>query len=242
MSIRHRLAAVFRRKPALETAAAARRPSKGEEFAVIGLGVFGRNLARRLSELGFTVLGIDSDPAVVQAVADELSAALVLDATNEEGLRQADIESYGTAVVAIGGEHFEATALTTITLAKIGVPHIIALASTRRQTEILDAIGATRVLNPVEQSAVALADELTDPGRGDTWSIAPADQLAVVPVPAELAAQPVQACGRHEVTVLLVVRAGETTIHPDPGFLLRADDTLLIVGTPLQVLNFRQLA
>jgi trk system potassium uptake protein TrkA len=196
----------------------------------------------RLSELGFTVLGIDADAGVVQTVADELSAALVLDATNEDALRQADIESYKTAIVAIGGDHFEATALTTITLAKLGVPDIIALASTLRQIEILEAIGATRVLNPVEESAVTLADELTDPGRGDTWSITPDHQVALVPVPGELVGESVAACDRWGLTVLVVGRAGDATAHPEPSFLLLADDLLLVQGSPLQVLNFRRLA
>jgi trk system potassium uptake protein TrkA len=212
-----------------------------QEFAVIGLGVFGRSLARRLSELGFTVLGIDADAAVVQSLADDLSSALVLDATNEEALRQADIESYETAIVAIGGDHFEATALATITLAKIGVPHIIALASTQRQTEILDAIGATRVLNPVQESAVALADDLTDPGGGDTWSISPDHQIALVHPPAALVTQTIRDCSTHGVTVMLLARDGETTIQPDPGLQLRDDDLILVEGSPLQVLNFRRL-
>jgi hypothetical protein len=90
MGVRQRLASLFRSKPADKTARAASRTEDKQEFAVIGLGVFGRSLAQRLSELGFTVLGIDSDAAVVQALADDLSSALVLDATNE-ALRQADI-------------------------------------------------------------------------------------------------------------------------------------------------------
>jgi trk system potassium uptake protein TrkA len=242
MGIRQQLAGLFSRKSPTKETGRARTPTQGEEFAVIGLGVFGRNLALRLSELGFTVLGIDVEASVVQALADDLSAALVLDATNEEALRQADIESYSTAIVAIGGDHFEATALTTITLAKIGVPRIIALASTRRQTEILDAIGATRVLNPVEESAVTLADELTDPGRGDTWSITPDDQVALGPLPSSLADQPVSACDRLGVTILLLARDGEVKSHPTPDFLLAADDLVLVHGTPQQVLNFRRLA
>jgi len=242
MGIRQRLAGLFHRKPATRKHPAAHGQPQGEEFAVIGLGVFGRRLALRLSQLGFTVLGIDTNSIVVQALADDLTAALVLDATNEEALRQADIESYTTVIVAIGEDHFEATALTTITLAKIGVPRIIALASSRRQVEILEAIGATRVLDPVEESAVALADELTDPGRGDTWSITPDDQVALMPLPSKLVDQTVSECSRMGVVVLLVARASDTTSHPDPTFVLRSDDLLLVQGSPLQVLNFRRLA
>jgi trk system potassium uptake protein TrkA len=165
----------------------------------------------------------------------------VLDATNEEALREADLESYRTAIVAIGGDHFEATALATITLAKIGIPHIIALASTRRQVEILQAIGATRVLNPVEESAVALADELTDPGRGDAWSLSPDHQVALVPVPTTLVGETAGDCQRRGARVLLVARGEDVSPHPDPSFVLQGDDLLLVEGSPDQLLTFRRL-
>jgi Trk K+ transport system NAD-binding subunit len=38
------------------------RKNRENEFAVIGLGRFGINLARRLEELGHPVLGIERDP------------------------------------------------------------------------------------------------------------------------------------------------------------------------------------
>lgn len=242
MGIRQRISHLFRRTPEGGPASPARRPAGDDEYAVIGLGVFGRNLALRLSQLGFTVLGIDSNAAVVQALADDVSSSLVLDAANEEALREADIESYRTAIVAIGGNHFEATALVTIALAKIGVPRIIALASTRRQIEILEAIGATRVLNPVEEGALALADELVDPGRGDTWSISAEHQVALVPVPSSLFGEPVSRCDPLGVTPLLLARGTDTIPHPDPTTMLQPDDELLVEGPPRQVLEFRRLA
>jgi trk system potassium uptake protein len=36
--------------------------AKRKEFAVIGLGRFGRAVVRTLSEKGYSVLGIDKDP------------------------------------------------------------------------------------------------------------------------------------------------------------------------------------
>ena len=49
-----------------------------KEFAVIGLGHFGVSLARRLEAMGHTVLGIDSDMARVQAIADMTEMAGVI--------------------------------------------------------------------------------------------------------------------------------------------------------------------
>jgi len=56
--------------------------NKDKEYAIIGLGRFGGNLARRLVTLGHTVLGIDIDPHVVKEIADEITEAVILDATD----------------------------------------------------------------------------------------------------------------------------------------------------------------
>jgi trk system potassium uptake protein TrkA len=240
MGLRQSLASLFRRTPSGTQGRRDREPG-GQEFAVIGLGVYGRSAALRLSELGFTVLGIDRNATVVQSLADDLHAALVLDAADEEALRQADLESYDTAIVAIGGDHFEATALATIALAKIGVPRIVAIADSPRQVEILQAIGATRVLNPVEESAIALADELTDPGRGDAWSITPALEVAVLPLPPGLTDHPVGDTTRWGIEILLVARGDSVSPHPEASFILRADDLLLVSGPPRRVLEFRRI-
>ena len=37
-----------------------------KQIAVLGLGRFGRSLARTLAELGHDVLGVDSDAAIVE--------------------------------------------------------------------------------------------------------------------------------------------------------------------------------
>ena len=72
------------------------------EFVVIGLGEFGASVAHRLHELGHGVLGVDRSRAVVQQLADDLPDVVVLDATDEDALRDIDIQSFDTALVAVG--------------------------------------------------------------------------------------------------------------------------------------------
>ncbi len=44
--------------------------TKKHEFAVIGLGRFGRSVVKTLHEKGFNVLGVDRDVHVVQHVSE----------------------------------------------------------------------------------------------------------------------------------------------------------------------------
>lgn len=236
--------AFFKRlfKPSSKTPQARRRSSRAErEYAVIGLGRFGRSLARRLDLLGLTVAALDIDPRKTRLIADDVSSALTLDSTVEAALREADIETCHTVIVAIGGDNFEASALTTISLAKMGIPNIIALANSPRQEDILLSIGAHRVLDQDEDSGVRLADELADPGQGESWALDSNTQVALVRAQEGMAQKTVGDCARLGVSVLMIYRDSETLLHPAEDVVFMPADQLLIVGSAGNVRAFRLL-
>ena len=61
-------------------------------FVVIGLGAFGSVVAAELARFGNQVMGIDKDPRRVAALAEQLPASLILDATDEGALREAGVD------------------------------------------------------------------------------------------------------------------------------------------------------
>jgi trk system potassium uptake protein len=108
---------------------------------VIGLGRFGGSLARELAEHGSEVLGIDSDPRIVQQYADDLTH------TDEQALRQLGVPDYQHAVVGIGTD-LESSILTTSLLVDFGIPQIWAKATSRQHGRILERMGAHHVVLP----------------------------------------------------------------------------------------------
>ena len=68
------------------------RLASRQAVAVIGLGRFGQSLARELMADGAEVLGIDVSEDVVQSLNGQLTHVVAADATNEEVLRQLDLE------------------------------------------------------------------------------------------------------------------------------------------------------
>ncbi len=139
------------------------KTKKDKELAIIGLGRFGGSLARRLESLGHPVLGIDVEPRTVKEIADEITETVVLDATDEDALRQVDITAFQTVVVAISS-NFEASALITSTLKIMGIPHVIAVSNSDRHRQILLRIGADRVILPDEESGYQLGGRDQHPG------------------------------------------------------------------------------
>jgi trk system potassium uptake protein TrkA len=211
-----------------------------KEYAIIGLGRFGGSLARRLVTLGHTVLGIDIDPRVVKEIADEITEAVILDATDEDALQQVDIAAFRTVVVAIA-DGFEANALITSTLKNLGIPQVIAEANSYRHREILQRIGADRVIMPKEESGTQLADELSIPGMLERLHLSQDYSLIEIKPPQQFVGRDVKDCGPYEVFVVLILRGDELIINPDQSTRFTPDDILVLVGEKRRLAEFSNL-
>ncbi len=216
------------------------KKSKDKEFAIIGLGRFGGSLARRLESLGHPALGIDIDPRVVKELADEITEAVVLDATDEDALRQVDITAFQTVVVAIA-DSFEANALITSTLKKLGISNVISVANSYRHQEILSRIGADRVILPQEESGHQLADELSIPGMLERLHLSQDYSLIEIKLPQGLIGKAVEVCEPYEVIVVLILRGDELIINPDESTRFLPDDILVLVGEKRRLAEFSNL-
>ena len=64
------------------------------QFAVIGLGVLGQTCARELQRLGNEVLGIDIDASEVDELIDDVSHAVIADATDIETLKELNTDGH----------------------------------------------------------------------------------------------------------------------------------------------------
>jgi trk system potassium uptake protein TrkA len=216
------------------------KKNKENEFAIIGLGSFGGSLARRLEALGHPVLGIDIDPLVVKAIADEITEAVVLDASDEDALRQVDITAFRTVVVAIS-DHFEANALITSTLKNLGIPNVISESNSDRHREILLRIGADRVILPKEESGIQLADEFSIPGMLERLHLSQDYSLIEIETPPALLGKSVDACEPYEVVVVVILRGDELIINPDRSTQFLPKDILVLVGEKRRLAEFSNL-
>lgn len=217
---------------------------KHQEFAVIGLGRFGYNLAVALEEHGHTVMAVDIDSQLVQSIVDQVTHAAALDCSNEEALRDIDISTFDTVIVAIGND-FEANLLTTVNLKNLGVRRIICKAQTSRQCDILLRLGADKVIQPEQNSARRLAEELSTPAMIEHFNLGQDYSIAEVVLPESLAWQSlaqIDLRNTHRVTVLLIKRGDEVHISPRADTILQKEDILVLFGTNQCVSQFSNLS
>ena len=133
-----------------------------KSIAVLGLGKFGRSLARSLSSLGADVLAVDQNETIVKEIADFCSEAVCADLTNEESLNALGLKDMDIVVVAVG-RNLEASIFAVSAAKEQGVPLVMAKSISVRMSTILRRIGADKVFLPEEyagnRTAVTLMSE-----------------------------------------------------------------------------------
>lgn len=128
-------------------------------YLVIGLGIYGANLAVDLTRMGHEVIGADVNPSLVEAIKDYISTAYTLDATDEISLGVLPLTNVDLVIVAIG-ENFGASIRTVALLRKMGVKHIYARAIDKLHQSILESFNLDRIITPEQRAAADLVNEM----------------------------------------------------------------------------------
>jgi trk system potassium uptake protein TrkA len=205
--------------------------AKEREFMVIGLGRFGGGLAETLVELGHDVLGVDTDPKLVQSFSGRLTHVVEADSTDTEALRQLGADEFATAVVAIGTE-VEASILTTAALVDLNVPRIVAKAISKPHGMILERVGAQRVVFPERDMGVRVGHSLAgrmidyfqlDPGFALVETIAPQEIVGKSLADAEVRR-------KYGITVVSIKPRGGSFTYATPDTVVNEGDILVVAG------------
>ncbi|MDZ7680092.1 MAG: TrkA family potassium uptake protein [Acidimicrobiales bacterium] len=213
-----------------------------DEVLVIGLGRFGSALGQTLEHLGYEVLGVDTDPGVVQELSNALTHVVEADSTNIAALRQLGATDFQAAVVCIGGD-IEASILTTAALTDLNITNIWAKAITESHGRILKRVGAHAVVFPEHDMGVRVAHMVTgrmidyielDAGFALVETLAPAETFGKTLMEASLRA-------KYEVTVVCIKPEGEPFTYATPDTLIRDGDILLLAGETKHVEKFANL-
>jgi trk system potassium uptake protein len=206
------------------------------KYAVIGLGLLGRTVARELAERGAEVIAVDMNQKLVQSMADEVTVAVRLDSTDRDALQAQGIDKVDAAIVAIG-ENFEAAVLTTALLKELGVPRVISRAVTEDEAKILKLVNADQVVLVEEWVARRLAQQVLSPSLTEIVELSPGMSLARIEAAPGMWGKTLASLSfrqRYGLNVIAVIKAhevdGSSTILPDPKAVLEQGDVLLVDG------------
>ncbi len=208
---------------------------KHKQFAVIGLGRFGRAVAATLHGQGHDVLCIDADEAkVAQILSDRLATcARQLDSTRPAALKEAGVFEQDTVIVAIGN-YVQESIITTLNVKEGGVPHVVAKASSEIHVKLLRKVGADLVVFPEHEMGCNLAQLLTRPGILDRFELDPDNSVVEVIVPEEFDGKTIaelQLRSHYGVNVLAVSLNGKFEINPPPSRHLKKGAAIVVIGS-----------
>ena len=203
-----------------------------KSFVVIGLGRFGMQVAKKLSQQGCEVLAIDTSADLVQQVGDIVTQAVIADARDKEVLRSLCVQDFDCAVVAIG-DSLSDSVLATLNLKELGVPKVICKAHDETHRNVLQKLGADRVVIPEQENADRLAKSLASTNVLDYIELSSDYGIIEVPVPAawenkSLIELNVRA--KLGVNILSVKRDGNITVSPAADYRLAKGDIMLVLG------------
>ncbi len=206
-----------------------------KRFGIIGAGRFGMALAESLAANDAEVILVDRNRELVQSLAQSPIKAVQGDATNPRTLRDAGIQDCEAVVVAIG-DHMEGSVLATVNCKELGIPTVVAKASTDLHGKVLERVGADVVVYPNRDRALRLARSLLSRTPIDLYEIADGYSVAEILAPKGLLGKTLIEGGVRQkfgITVLAIRR--QATDSRTPRKTLIANGTEVIEEQDLLV-------
>jgi trk system potassium uptake protein TrkA len=211
-----------------------------KNFAVIGLGQFGSQVALTLEKLGQQVFAFDKDEEAVSQLKNYVTSITILDCSDKACLSESGISSCDVALVCIKTNTPDLF-LTVLNLKEMGIPTIIARANSPEEGVILEKIGATRVIYPEKESAIRLANQITSSDILEFIEISPDYQVAEVPAPKEFISNTIEELNlraKYKISILAIRRDDKVMVIPSADEKIKVEDILVIVGATSDIVDF----
>lgn len=205
--------------------------NRDTQFAVLGLGKFGRSIARTLFDNGFNVLCCDMNEHMIQDASAYTTHAYLADASEKAALEKIGIGNFDVVIIAFSDD-FEAAAITATILKEMGVGYILAKANGLRQKQILESIGVDRVVLPEKDMGERIAygfitnDLMEYIHRSDQYDI-----IEMRPNPNWLgkSLQKLRLRQTEGINIIAIIRDEEVMAVLDAQTELLAEDNLIVL-------------
>src|SRR4030066_975862 len=201
---------------------------------VIGLGIFGFNIAKDLYENGFEVVAIDKNKEIIQKIRDFSTKAILADGTDKEVLESIGIQPDDVVIISFG-EDLAASTLITLHLKELKVKNIIVKAPNEDHKHVLEKVGATEVIIPEREMADKVAKSLISPNVLDYIPLSDEYTICeIVPPPSfmgkSIAELHLRSKYHIEVIAVREMLPERLTMVPRADFVIKDSDVLVVIG------------
>ncbi|MBP8599088.1 MAG: TrkA family potassium uptake protein [Selenomonas sp.] len=210
---------------------------------LIGLGRFGRHVARKLHELNHEILAVDKDEEFVNMSLSYVTNALVADSTDQHFLESLGIRNFDLCIVAIGDD-FQSSLETTSLLKELGANYVVSRASRGIHEKFLLRNGADEVVYPEKQLAQWTAIRFGFDHILDYFQLSDRYAVYELPMPEAWVGHTIgelKVRQNYGVNILGIRQDGNLTVEFTPQMHLQGADTILVVGKREDVQKYFQI-
>lgn len=212
------------------------------EFAVIGLGRFGGSICEELSMEGMKVLAIDKSEHKINEFKNIASHAVIVDSTDERALKELGIKNIDHVIVAIG-DNIQASILTTVILADLGIKKITVKAQNDYHEKILNKIGAHHVVHPERDMGRRLAHSLISSNILDYLELSEDHSIVEVMAGKKMLGKTLVELNiraKYGCNVVAIRRGKQMNVSPIAEYTIQEDDVLIVIGADADISRFEK--
>jgi trk system potassium uptake protein TrkA len=205
---------------------------RAKQYVILGLGRFGYSIATTLSESGYEVMVVDKSEEKIQEISALVTHAVQADTTDMDTLRSLGIRNFDVAVVSIGKD-IQASIMTTLLLKELGVPMVVAKASTDIHERVLKKIGADRIILPEHEMGIRIATNLISGSIIDYIQLSSEYSIVEIGILPEWQNKTIielNLRAKYGINIIAIQRKGDIDISPRPDYALTLEDELVVVG------------
>ncbi len=201
-------------------------------YGIIGLGRFGYALATELAHAGADLVVLDKDEEKIRELREYTENAFIVRNLERKTLIETGIQNCDVVVLCIG-EQLDTSILTTLNLVSLGIPTVLAKASSAEHGEILEKLGA-EVVYPERDIAVRLAHRLETARVLDYIQLSEKLNISKLLVPESMVGKTVM-----EVNLrarfganIIAIENGNTLIESVfPDYVFKSNDIIFVSGS-----------
>ena len=201
---------------------------------VIGLGIFGFNIAKDLYENGIEVIAVDKNKEVIQRIRDFSTKAVLADGRDKEVIDSVGIQQDDVVIISFG-EDLAASTLITLHLKEMKVKHIIVKAPNEDHKHVLEKVRATEVIIPEKEMADKVAKSLISPNVLDYIPLSKDYTICEMVPPSSFMGKTIGELhlrSKYHIEVIAVreILPDRLTMVPRADFVMKDSDVLVVIG------------
>lgn len=199
---------------------------------VIGMGRYGRHLARKLQELGNEVMVVDPSEDVIEELSPLFTNAVIGDCRKENVLKSLGVNNFDLCFVATG-ENFQTSLEITSLLKELGAKCVISKANRDIQAKLLTKIGADETVYPAKEIAEKVAIRYSATNIFDFLPLTEDFSIFEMPIPQCWIGKTINDIDvrkRYKVNIIALKINGELETLPKPDYVFNGSEHIILIG------------